>query len=73
MRPNDVLRQLAGLRGQIERYQEALKQIRDLPSGLSEPEEEDYDDMESAYGNGVDVGTYEAYQQAAQIAREALK
>lgn len=45
----------------------ALESIGGRGSSV-EPEEEDYDDMESAYNNGLDV----AYWDCAQIARKAL-
>ncbi len=50
-----------------DRYKTALESISALSS--DEPEEEDYDDTESAYNNGWDVGV----SQAAKIARKALK
>jgi len=50
-------------------YRAGLLEVSQLWAGdQDEPEPEDYDDMESAYGNGVDVATYEA----AVIARRAL-
>lgn len=75
MRPRTTLRTLATLQQQVERYQAALQQIAELRTAMKAPEEEEYDDTESAYSNGMDVGTVraETYQQVAQIAREALK
>lgn len=46
----------------------ALQRIADN-GPKTEPEEEDYDDTESAYGNGMDVAAWEA----ATIARTALR
>lgn len=47
---------------EVEKYKDALRKLRDnWPAEADEPEPEDYDDMESAYNNGVDVATYEAH------------
>lgn len=46
----------------------ALKRIAENGNFDHEPEAEDYDDTESAYGNGMDVANWEA----AQIARAAI-
>lgn len=46
---------------------DALKKI-DGNGPVTEPDAEDYDDTESAYGNGMDVAGYEA----AKVARDAL-
>ena len=54
----------------IQRMLDALREIADRWDFLNaaEPIEEDYDDMESAYGNGLDGATYEI----ALIAQDAL-
>lgn len=58
------------LAAENERLRGALRKIAELagPADADAPIVEDYDDTESAYGNGVDVGTWEA----GQIARAAL-
>jgi hypothetical protein len=51
----------------VDRFRDALKRIADA-GPTTEPDEAGHDDMESAFSNGVDVGSWEA----AEIARAAL-
>jgi len=56
------------------KYEAALRAIAELPkTHEGATDEELWNDMEDAFSNGVDVGTYESYVEAANIAKEALK
>lgn len=55
-------------------YQDALKTIAALPkSPDGDKGEREQNDMEDAFTNGCEVGTYEGYVTAAKIATAALK
>jgi hypothetical protein len=56
------------------RYREALQRIAGLPKTHDgDTDEQEWDDSEGAFNNGVDVGTFEGFELASKIAKEALK
>lgn len=58
----------------VDRWRAALERIADLPSTHDgDKDEREQDDLEDAFGNGLDVGTYEGFVLASKIAREALR
>ena len=63
---------ITGLQRRVKRLEAALKQIQRLAPSGARPDEEDYDDTESASSKGYDAGQYDAAHQCAGIARRAL-
>lgn len=56
------------------KYEKALRIIKGLPKTHDgDKGEREQNDMEDAYSNGCDVGTFEGFQIAANIAAAALK
>lgn len=58
----------------VDRWRAALERIAALPSTHDgDRDEREQDDMEDAYSNGLDAGTYEGFVLASKIARAALR